>query len=80
MLGVKQLLQFFYVWWISRTLLIASEERKKLNSWIEIDFGVVVSVEIRPWLFFHSRFYEILDWLRKLSLRAIGYTELPAPG
>jgi len=58
---------------IGRAIKFAGEERKKLGSWTEVDFGIVISVEIKPWLFFHPRFYEILTWLRKLSLRAIDY-------
>lgn len=52
---------------------ISGEERKKLSSWIEIDFGVTISAEIKPYLFPHLKFGEVLTWIRRLYLRAIDY-------
>ena len=54
-------------------IIISSEERKKLSSWTEIDFGIAISAEIKPYLFLHPKFRETLTWLSKLYLRAIDY-------
>ena len=56
-----------------RPIMISGEERMKLGSWVEVDFGVAVLAEVRPYLFLHLKFSEILTWLRKLSIRAIDY-------
>ena len=52
---------------------ISGEERKKLSSWKEIDFSVVISAEVKPYLFLHPKFREVLDWIKKLHLRATDY-------
>lgn len=49
-----------------RHILITGEEREKLSSWVKIDFGVAILAEIRPYLFVHPVFGEILTWLRNV--------------
>jgi len=56
-----------------RLILITGKEREKLSSWVEIDFSIAILAEIRPYLFVHPVFGEILTWLRDLCLRAIDY-------
>ena len=56
-----------------RNILITGKKRKKLSSWVEIDFDVAILAEIRPYLFVHPVFGEILTWLRNLCLRAVDY-------
>jgi len=56
-----------------RYITISGEKRKKLSSWIKIDFDVIISAEMRPFLFLHPKFGEVLDWIKKLHLRAIDY-------
>ena len=56
-----------------RRILITGEEREKLGSWVEIDFGVAILAEIRPYLFVYPVFGEILTRLRNLCLSAIDY-------
>ena len=59
-----------------RHILITGEEREKLSSWVEIDFDVAILAVIRPYLFVHPVFGEILTWLRNLCLRAVDYFTL----
>ena len=56
-----------------RHILITDEEREELSSWVEIDFGMAILAEIRPYLFVHPVFGESPTWLRNLCLRVIDY-------
>jgi len=56
-----------------RRVIISGEKRKELSSWLEIDFDVIISAEVRPFFFFHPKFGEVLDWVRQLYLRAVDY-------
>jgi len=52
---------------------IQGEELKDLKPWIEVDYNIIISVEFRPWLYLHPRFGEIINWARRLTIRAKNY-------
>ena len=52
---------------------IQGEELKDLKPWVEVDYNIVISVEFRPWLYLHPRFGEIINWARRLTIRAKDY-------
>ncbi len=56
-----------------KPIVVSGEGRKKLGSWMEVDFGVAILAEVRPYLFLRLKFGEFLTWLRKLGIRTIDY-------
>ena len=58
---------------LGNRIVIRGEERKKLSAWVKIDFDVIVVVEMKSFLFWNPKFGQVLDWARKMCLRAIDY-------
>ena len=56
-----------------RQIVFSGKKRKELSSWIRIDFNIIISAEMKPFLFLHPKFVDTLEWLKKLYLRTIDY-------
>jgi len=56
-----------------KRIVISGKKRKEFSSWIEVDFDVIILAEMRSLLFLHPRFGEVLNWIKRLYLRAIDY-------